>query len=126
MCHQWGEHGRQWGEMTADEMAAGDLSVRVEPASATELSRLAGSFNAMADALRDGHERLEGQAADLRHSEAFLDSMLEHIPNMLFVKDASDLKFVRFNRVAVNADLRAALFVSQAHAVVCAAEPFPA
>jgi PAS domain S-box-containing protein len=82
----------------ADEMAAGDLSVRVEPASAAELSRLAGSFNAMADALRDGHERLEDQAADLRHSEAFLDSMLEHIPNMLFVKDASDLKFVRFNR----------------------------
>jgi len=82
----------------ADEMAAGDLSVRVEPASAAELSRLAGSFNAMADALRDGHERLEDQAADLRRSEAFLDSMLEHIPNMLFVKDASDLRFVRFNR----------------------------
>jgi PAS domain S-box-containing protein len=82
----------------ADEMAAGDLSVRVEPASATELSRLASSFNTMADALQDGHARLEDQAAELRRSEVFLDSVLEHIPNMLLVRDARDLTFVRFNR----------------------------
>ena len=82
----------------ADEMAAGDLSVRVEPSSALELSRLASSFNTMANALRDSHERLEDQAAELRRSEAFLDSVLEHIPNMLSVKDARELRFVRFNR----------------------------
>jgi PAS domain S-box-containing protein len=82
----------------ADAMAAGDLSVRVEPASATELTRLANSFNTMADGLQEGHNRLEAQAAELRGSEAFLDSVLEHIPNMLVVKAASDLRFVRFNR----------------------------
>jgi PAS domain S-box-containing protein len=82
----------------ADDLAAGDLSVRVEPASATELSRLASSFNAMADALQDGHGRLEDQAAEFRRSEVFLDSVVEHIPNMLLVRDARDLKFVRFNR----------------------------
>ena len=31
-------------------------------------------------------------------TEAFLDSILEHIPNMVFVKDAAELRFVRFNR----------------------------
>jgi PAS domain S-box-containing protein len=82
----------------ADEMAAGDLSVRVQPASATELSRLAGSFNTMADALRDSHKRLQDQATELRASEAFLDSVLEHVPNLLSVKDASELRFVRINR----------------------------
>jgi len=34
----------------------------------------------------------------LRRSEQFLDSIVENIPDMIFVKDASDLRFVRFNR----------------------------
>ena len=36
--------------------------------------------------------------ADLVHSRAFLDSVIENIPNMVFVKEASELRFVRFNR----------------------------
>jgi PAS domain S-box-containing protein len=35
---------------------------------------------------------------DLRRSEVFLDSIVENIPNMVFVKDADELRFVRFNR----------------------------
>jgi len=31
-------------------------------------------------------------------TEAFLDSILENIPNMVFVKDADELRFVRLNR----------------------------
>ncbi|HVE93814.1 MAG TPA: ATP-binding protein, partial [Acidimicrobiales bacterium] len=34
----------------------------------------------------------------LQRSQAFLDSVVENIPHMVFVKDASDLKFVRINR----------------------------
>lgn len=34
----------------------------------------------------------------LRRTHAFLDSILENIPDMVFVKDAHDLAFVRFNR----------------------------
>jgi PAS domain S-box-containing protein len=82
----------------ADEIAAGDLSVRVEPASATELSRLANSFNTMADAVQDGRASREDALTKLRRSDVFLNSVLEHIPNMLLVRDASDLRFVRFNR----------------------------
>ena len=33
-----------------------------------------------------------------RHMEQFLDSIVENIPNMIFVKGAADLRFVRLNR----------------------------
>lgn len=35
---------------------------------------------------------------ELENSRKFLDSVIENIPNMLFVKEANELKFVRFNR----------------------------
>lgn len=35
---------------------------------------------------------------ELKATNYFLDLVLENIPNMLFVKDARDLKFVRFNK----------------------------
>jgi len=35
---------------------------------------------------------------DLRKNEEFLDNVVEHIPNMIFVKDAQTLRFVRFNK----------------------------
>ncbi len=35
---------------------------------------------------------------EIKRSNEFLDSVLENIPNMVFVKDARTLKFVRFNR----------------------------
>ena len=40
-------------------------------------------------------KKLEGEA---RNANQFLNTILENIPNMIFVKDARDLKFVRFNR----------------------------
>ena len=35
---------------------------------------------------------------ELRQANAFLDSVVENIPNMIFVKEAGELRFVRFNR----------------------------
>src|SRR5438034_316094 len=35
---------------------------------------------------------------DLRRSESFLDSIVDNIPNMVFAKDAAELRFVLFNR----------------------------
>jgi PAS domain S-box-containing protein len=46
---------------------------------------------------RDITKTLE-DARSLRRTHAFLDSILENIPDMVFVKDAQDLAFVRFNR----------------------------
>jgi len=37
-------------------------------------------------------------ARALRRAHRFLDSVIENLPHMLFVKDAQDLAFVRFNR----------------------------
>jgi len=63
--------------------------------------------------LRDARLRLEESEAalrqqksdevtrafeELRASRGFLDSIIENIPNMVFVKDAKTLRFVRFNR----------------------------
>lgn len=39
---------------------------------------------------------------ELQQSHIFLDTIIENIPNMIFVKDATDLKFVRFNRAGEN------------------------
>jgi len=36
--------------------------------------------------------------SELARSQTFLDSVIENIPNMIFVKDAAELRFVRFNR----------------------------
>ena len=46
----------------------------------------------------DAHAAAHGVEAELRRSQAFLDSIIENLPNMVFVKDATDLRFVRFNR----------------------------
>ena len=42
--------------------------------------------------------RVLDDARALRRVHAFLDSVLENLPNMIFVKDANDLAFVRLNR----------------------------
>jgi PAS domain S-box-containing protein len=36
----------------------------------------------------------------LREREKFLDAVVENIPDMIFVKDAADLRFIRLNRAA--------------------------
>lgn len=46
---------------------------------------------------RDVTERNAAQE-ELRDSERFLDSVLENLPNTVFVKDAEELRFVRVNR----------------------------
>lgn len=39
---------------------------------------------------------------NLQRSNAFLDSIIENIPDMIFLKDAQDLRFVRFNKAGEN------------------------
>lgn len=47
---------------------------------------------------RRTEEALAKRTAELEDARNFLDSVLENLPVMLFVKDAKDLKFVRWNR----------------------------
>ncbi|MBC7458342.1 MAG: PAS domain S-box protein [Bdellovibrionaceae bacterium] len=52
--------------------------------------------------MRNINESLEQKVSqrtkELSQANAFLDTVIENIPNMIFVKDAETLKFVRFNR----------------------------
>ncbi|MRS03453.1 PAS domain S-box protein, partial [bacterium] len=43
-------------------------------------------------------KRLEKSEAALKESERFLNSIIENIPNMVFVKEAPDLRYNMFNR----------------------------
>ncbi|MFA4876868.1 MAG: PAS domain S-box protein [Methanoregula sp.] len=49
------------------------------------------------ETLEDITEQRDAETA-LQKSEKFLNSVFENIPNMIFVKDARDLRFVRFNK----------------------------
>jgi len=48
-------------------------------------------------AIIDITERRQAEET-VRRMNAFLDSIIENIPDMIFLKDARDLRFVRFNR----------------------------
>jgi PAS domain S-box-containing protein len=48
--------------------------------------------------LKHAHRSLGEQTTALAHSEKFLDDIIENIPLMIFVKDASDFSFERINR----------------------------
>ncbi|OQA57220.1 MAG: Sensor histidine kinase YycG [Candidatus Omnitrophica bacterium ADurb.Bin277] len=46
-------------------------------------------------------ERIRAEK-ELREANVFLDSVIENIPDMIFIKDAKDLRFIRFNRAGEN------------------------
>jgi diguanylate cyclase (GGDEF)-like protein/PAS domain S-box-containing protein len=48
---------------------------------------------------QDITERIQAEQ-ETRELQHFLNSVVENLPNMLFVKDAEDLRFVRFNKAA--------------------------
>ena len=56
-----------------------------------------GEIVGMVSVIRDitGRKRAE---EEMHRINTFLDSIVENVPNMLFMKDARDLRFVRFNR----------------------------
>jgi len=56
-----------------------------------------GQIIGLLGAYQDITDQKRAQEA-LRKSEGFLNSIVENIPDMVFVKDARDLRFVRFNR----------------------------
>ncbi|MBD2484809.1 HAMP domain-containing protein [Planktothrix sp. FACHB-1365] len=90
--------------IATQQLAAGDLSRKIEINSQDELKVLADSFNSMTDQLRDliqSKEQLikslELRAEDLRHSEAKNRALLNAIPDLMF----------RFNRDGLFLDFKA-------------------
>lgn len=48
--------------------------------------------------LKEVNVELKQAEEEARAAKAFVDSILDNLPNMVFVKDANDLRFVRFNK----------------------------
>jgi signal transduction histidine kinase/CHASE3 domain sensor protein len=63
----------------ADRLAAGDLGARVPVQGRDELARLAGSFNAMGDALQENRDELDSQTAELEHQTAELEDQQQQL-----------------------------------------------
>lgn len=65
------------------------------------LNLLMSTYDATAQRNKELHksrELLAERRAEALAANRFLDSVIENIPHMIFIKDAADLKFVRFNR----------------------------
>jgi PAS domain S-box-containing protein len=50
--------------------------------------------------LHESRQQLTERTAEALAANRFLDSIIENIPDMIFIKDAADLKYVRVNRAA--------------------------
>ncbi|MBA4328929.1 MAG: hypothetical protein C0428_11940 [Polaromonas sp.] len=50
--------------------------------------------------LRESQTLLDQRSAELGAANRFLDSMVEHIPSAVYIKDVRDLRYVRINRAA--------------------------
>ncbi|HSA87581.1 MAG TPA: PAS domain S-box protein, partial [Nitrospira sp.] len=72
-------------------------TVRVIKADGQVIWDTAGTALRMTGVNYDITERKRAEE-ELRRSESFITSVVENLPNMIFVKDAKDLKFVRFNK----------------------------
>ncbi|MFH1208868.1 MAG: PAS domain S-box protein [Candidatus Omnitrophota bacterium] len=64
----------------------------------TELEHKACQLELANKELREQIDERARIEKELRQTNAFLDSVIDNIPDMLFIKDAEELRFVRFNR----------------------------
>lgn len=49
---------------------------------------------------KPSYDQLVKRVRELEESEEFLNTIIEHIPMLIFVKDAESLRFIRFNKTA--------------------------
>ncbi|MGE5469220.1 MAG: response regulator [Bacteroidota bacterium] len=80
------------------EVESGALDARIPISSNDELGQLQHGINSMTEkvgALLKQHRHSE---EEIRTTSRLLDSIVENMPNMIFLKDAADLRFVLFNK----------------------------
>lgn len=63
-----------------------------------ELDAIAVGLNTLSEELAAAREAEEIQINHIKEINHFLDAILENIPNMVFMKDAAQLRFVRLNK----------------------------
>jgi PAS domain S-box-containing protein len=84
----------------AEAVGAGRRDLRAKLRRDDEIGQLAEGFDRMLEQLADNERRLRDSGNELRASRRLLDSVIENIPNMLFLKRAEDLRFVLLNKAA--------------------------
>ena len=77
--------------LQAERIAAGEYRFEPLPRYYQEMDNLSRSFTMMSEAIKSREDAL-------RESQEFLHNIVENIPNMIFVKDAEQLRFVQFNK----------------------------
>jgi len=89
---------------SAQEIAHGNFNAanRLSSPSQDEVGQLSSAFVKMADDLQRSYSELKQVAEDARRTETFLDSIVENLPHMIFVKDATQLKFILVNKAGEN------------------------
>ena len=86
--------------LAAKRLASGDRTVRCRMDRADEIGSLASAFDNMADSVETAMTDLEQHAHKLRDANKFLDSVIDNIPVVLFMRDAEELRFIRCNKAA--------------------------
>jgi PAS domain S-box-containing protein len=92
---------RGWARNVEFDLLRKDGTILPASLSSTAVRDDSGNFLWTRSTLFDITERREVERR-LHEAHAFLDSVFEHIPNMIFVKDAKDLRFVRFNKAGAD------------------------
>ncbi|MBM2851282.1 MAG: hypothetical protein HW418_4224, partial [Anaerolineales bacterium] len=82
---------------TIGELAVGELPEKLSDEAAELITAVSEQLSAHIENLRLS-EQTQQRAAELEEATNFLDSVVENLPIMLFVKDAKDLRMVRWNR----------------------------
>lgn len=75
----------------AKEISSGNLLAEIKESSNDEIGELTHSFNEMITSLNSAQQAL-------KESQIFLEKIVDNMPNMVFVKDAKELRFLRFNK----------------------------
>ena len=71
-----------------------ELFARLE----VSLSETERTSSLLMEAQRNLEQRVRERTIQLDESQRFVSSVVEHLPNMVFVKDAQQLRFVQFNK----------------------------
>jgi PAS domain S-box-containing protein len=80
------------------QVEEGMLDARIPVSADDELGELQLGINSMTEKLAALLNEQRRNADELRASSRLLDSIIENIPNTIFLKRAADLRFVLFNR----------------------------
>jgi PAS domain S-box-containing protein len=84
----------------AAAVGAGRRDLRANLRRDDEIGQLGDDFDHMLEQLVANERSLSDSRNELRASRRLLDSVIENIPNMIFLKRAEDLRFVLLNKAA--------------------------